>query len=66
MGAVPGCVLVISTICLYFYSIDDERAKQIQQELHELRYEEKSIQIIIRLFIVFFQKSNTFRKKFRR
>ena len=40
MGAVPGCVLVLSTICLYFYSIDDKRAKEIQKELLELRYDE--------------------------
>ncbi|CAF3461872.1 unnamed protein product [Rotaria socialis] len=37
MGAVPGCVLVLSTICLYFYSIDDERAKEIQIQLKTLR-----------------------------
>ncbi|CAF4606091.1 unnamed protein product, partial [Rotaria socialis] len=36
MGAVPGCVLVLSTICLYFYSIDDERAKEIQIQLKTL------------------------------
>ncbi|CAM2730342.1 unnamed protein product, partial [Rotaria socialis] len=33
----PGCVLVLSTICLYFYSIDDERAKEIQIQLKTLR-----------------------------
>ncbi|CAM4739895.1 unnamed protein product [Rotaria magnacalcarata] len=37
MGVVPGCVLVLSTICLYFYSIDDERAKEIQIQLKTLR-----------------------------
>jgi Na+/melibiose symporter-like transporter len=39
MGAVPGGILIISTICLYFYSIDDQRAKEIQVELQNLRYE---------------------------
>ncbi|CAF1267765.1 unnamed protein product [Adineta ricciae] len=37
MGAVPGGIMVISTICLYFYSIDDKRAKEIQFELQQLR-----------------------------
>ncbi|CAF3458697.1 unnamed protein product [Rotaria sp. Silwood1] len=38
MGAVPGAVLIVSTTCLFFYSIDDERARQIQIELKTLRY----------------------------
>ncbi|CAF0855457.1 unnamed protein product [Adineta steineri] len=38
MGAVPGIIMVLSTICLYFYSIDDVRAKEIQQQLFEMRY----------------------------
>ncbi|CAF2882485.1 unnamed protein product [Rotaria sp. Silwood2] len=38
MGAIPGGVLILSTICLYFYPIDDERAKQIQLELKTMRY----------------------------
>ncbi|CAF1003270.1 unnamed protein product [Rotaria sordida] len=37
MGAVPGCVLIVSTVCLYFYSIDDKRAKEIQYELKNMR-----------------------------
>ena len=37
MGVVPGVVLVMSTICLYFYSIDGKRAKEIQIQLEELR-----------------------------
>jgi Na+/melibiose symporter-like transporter len=43
MGAIPGVIMLISTIFLYFYSIDDKRAKEIQLELKELRYNEKNI-----------------------
>jgi Na+/melibiose symporter-like transporter len=42
MGGVPGVVLVLSTVCLYFYSIDDKRAAQIQEQLKDLRYETRA------------------------
>jgi Na+/melibiose symporter-like transporter len=54
MGAVPGCVLILSTICLYFYPIGEKEAKEIQEELLELRYDE----INLFFYLLFFEFRN--------